>query len=338
MKLDAHLYPHSLSEVPSLAAAAEAMAFDGIWFGETKHDSLVACTLASEHTKEVDVGTAITLAFTRSPMALAYAAWDLQSMARGRFILGLGSQVKGHMERRFSVEWVPPMPKMREVILSLRAIWSSWQKGEPLRFEGRFYRFDLMTPFFNPGPIEHPDIPIYLAAVNRGMAQMAGELCQGIHIHPLHTTRYIREVLKPAAMKGARKAGRPPEEVTFAAAVFVAIGDNPDEIRRSRKAVGQQVAFYASTRTYRAVLDLHGWGHVGDRLHRLSVEGRWDEMPREIPEEMLDGFVVEASYDDLPEALLDRYRGLVDRVSLYLPLDPQAPWWKQFVRDFKGAS
>jgi probable F420-dependent oxidoreductase len=335
VKLDAFLHPTSPREVPALAAAAEEMGFDGIWIGETKHDSLLLCALAAEHTHRLKVGTAITLAFTRSPMALAYAAWDVQEIAGGRFILGLGSQVKGHLQRRFSVEWVPPMPKMREVIQALRAIWTAWQSGEPLSFHGRFYRLDLMTPFFDPGPIEHPDIPIYLAAVNRGMARLAGELCQGIHVHPLHTTRYIREVLKPAVEEGARKAGRRPEDVTFAASSFVALGHNREEMEMSRRAVAQQVAFYSSTRTYRAVLDLHGWGSLGDRLHRLSVEGRWDEMHSELPVELLEEFVVDATYDELPGALKSKYGDLLDRVSLYLPLDPKASWWRSFLEGFK---
>jgi probable F420-dependent oxidoreductase len=336
VKLDVLLHPSSPVEVPSLAAAAEDLGFDGLWFGETSHDALLACALAVEHTEKADVGTAIALAFTRSPMALAYASWDVQSLARGRFILGLGSQVKGHLERRFSVEWVPPVPKMREVIQSLRAIWSSWQTGDPLRFHGRYYSFDLMTPFFDPGPIDHPQIPIYLAAVNRGMARLAGELCQGIHVHPLHSVRYLREVLRPAVEEGARRSGRSTDGVSFAASVFVAPGHDAKEVEAARQAVRQQLAFYASTRTYRAVLDLHGWGPLGDRLHRLSVEGRWAEMAPEIPEEVMEEFVIEARYDELPEALRSRYGGLLDRVSLYRPLDPKEGWWGPFIPAFRA--
>ncbi len=281
------------------------------------------------------MGTAITLAFTKSPMALAYTCWDIQSLARGRFILGLGSQVKGHMERRFDVRWVPPVPKMRDVIQSLRAIWSSWQSGERLKYEGRYHSFSLMTPFFNPGPIEHPAIPIYLAAVNLGMARLAGELCQGLHIHPLHTVPYIRDVLRPAVEEGARRAGRSAEDVTLSASSFVAVGRNRDEVENSREVVRQQVAFYASTRTYRAVLDLHGWGELGDRLHELSLAGRWDEMTSQVPDEVLEEFAIEATFDELPKALKTKYEGLLNRISLYLPYDPGEEWWPSLVAAFR---
>ncbi|MFQ5986928.1 MAG: TIGR03617 family F420-dependent LLM class oxidoreductase, partial [Thermoplasmata archaeon] len=224
MKLDAFLPPTPPGEVPRLAEAAEEMGFHGLWIGETSHDSLLAAALAAEHTGRLDVGTAISLAFSKSPMALAYTAWDVQALASGRFILGLGSQVKGHMERRFSVPWVPPSPKMREVILALRAIWESWQNGMPLDFQGRYFAFNLMTPFFNPGSLADSTIPVYLAGVNPGMARLAGELCEGLHVHPFHTVRYVQEVLRPAVEEGARRAGRPVEEVAFVAPVFVAVG------------------------------------------------------------------------------------------------------------------
>ncbi|MFQ5838618.1 MAG: TIGR03617 family F420-dependent LLM class oxidoreductase [Thermoplasmata archaeon] len=338
VKLDAFLHPSSPAKIPSLALSAEDLGFDGLWFGETSHDALLACALAAEHTERVEVGTAIALAFTRSPMALAYTCWDVQSIARGRLILGLGSQVKGHVERRFSLQWVPPVPKMREVIQALRAIWSCWQSGEPLSFRGRHYSFSLMTPFFNPGPIEHPEIPIYLAAVNRGMARLAGELCQGLHVHPLHTVAYIRKVLKPAVEEGARKTGGSADDVSFAASTFVALGRNREEMERSKEVMREQVAFYASTRTYRAVLDLHGWGALGDKLHKLSVEGRWDEMGSQVPPDVLEEFVIEARFDELADAIRSKYGGLLNRVSLYLPFDPHAEWWSTFLRAFKGAT
>ncbi len=338
MKLDAVLLPTSPVEIPGLARFAEDLGLDGLWFGETSHDALLSTGLAAEHTERLDVGTAIALAFTRSPMALAYTCWDVQSIAEGRFILGLGSQVKGHMERRFSVPWVPPVPKMREVIESLRAVWSCWQNGGPLTYKGHHYSFSLMTPFFNPGPIEQPDIPIYLAAVNRGMARLAGELCQGIHVHPLHTASYLRDVLKPSVSEGARRAGRPADAVSFAASVFVALGRNREEMENSKDFVRQQVAFYASTRTYRAVLDFHGWGDLGDKLHGLSVKGRWGEMGSQVPDDVLREFLVEASFDELPDAIESKYDGLLDRVSLYMPLDPREEFWPPFVRAFKASS
>ncbi len=334
MKLDALLHPRTPSDVPALARGAEELGFDGCWLGETQHDALLAAAFAAEHTERLEVGTAIALAFTKSPMALAYTCWDVQSLARGRFVLGLGSQVKGHVERRFSVPWTAPIPKMKEVIQSLRAIWSTWQTGEPLDFQGKHYSFSLMTPFFNPGPIDHPEMPIYLAAVNKGMARLAGELCQGIHVHPLHTVRYLQEVVRPAVEEGAQRAGRSLDDVTFAAPFFVATGEGEGELANAREVMRQQVAFYASTRTYRPVLDLHGWGATGDRLHKLSVAKRWDEMPAEIPDAVLEEFVVEATLDDLPGAVKARYRGVLDRVSLYIPFEPREGWWSTLVKAF----
>ncbi len=336
MKLDALLNPASPADIPSLARGAEELGFDGLWIGETQHDALLAAALAAEHTGRVDIGTAVTMAFTKSPMALAYTCWDLQSLAKGRFILGLGSQVKGHLERRFSIPWTAPVPKMREVIQSLRAIWSTWQTGEPLEFRGEHYSFSLMTPFFNPGPIEHPAIPIYLAAVNRVMARLAGELCEGIHVHPLHTVRYVREVLRPAVERGAQRSGRSASDITFAAPFFAATGETSKEAANTREIMRHQIAFYASTRTYRAVLDLHEWGEVGDRLHKLSVAKRWDEMPKEVSNEMLEEFAVEATLDELPAAVRDRYEGVLDRVSLYLPFDAREDWWATLLGDFRG--
>ena len=331
MKLDAFLPPTSPAEVPRLAEAAEAMGFDGLWIGETSHDSLLASALAAEHTERLDLGTAISLAFSKSPMALAYTAWDIQALASGRFILGLGSQVKGHMERRFSVPWVPPRPKIREVISALRAIWSAWQKGVPLDFQGHYFSFDLMTPFFNPGPLEHSEIPLYLAGVNPGMARLAGEICQGLHVHPFHTVRYVQEVLRPAVEEGARRAGRSAEAVTFVAPVFVAVGASEEERDAALRFAADQVAFYASTRTYRRVLEHHGHGAVGERLHKLSLQGRWDEMGAELPTEFLEEVILRAHPDDLVSALRAKYRGVLDRLSLYVPFDGRGTWWSDLL-------
>lgn len=334
MKLDALLNPSTPGEIPSLAGSAEATGFDGLWFGETSRDALLAVALAAEHTTRAEVGTAITMAFSKSPMSLAYTAWDIQKLAKGRLILGLGSQVKGHMERRFSVKWVPPVPKMREVLQSLRSIWRSWQTGEPLQFEGKHFSFSLMTPFFNPGPIENPAIPIYLAAVNAGMARLAGELCQGIHVHPLHTVRYVKEVVRPAVLAGTKRSGRLISDITFAASLLCATGKNRVEVENMREIMREQVAFYASTKSYRPVLDTHGWGDLGESLYRLSIAGRWSDMAGLVPDEVLEEFVVEAGRDDLPEAIKAKYRGILDRVSLYLAFDPKEDWWPGLVSEF----
>ncbi len=333
MKLDANLEVDSLATVPSVANAAENMGVDAIWSTETRHDPFLGLSLVAEHTTRMKLGTGIALAFTRSPMTIAYTSWDLQRMSNGRFILGLGTQVKGHVERRFGVKWEPPAAKMREVITLLRAIWKRWQRGEKLDFRGRYYSVNLMTPFFDPGPISKPEIPIFVAAVNESMCRLAGELCQGLHVHPFHTVRYLKEVVLPAVEDGSRKAGRHRTDIDIAGSIFVAPGDTREEIQRIREVMRQQIAFYGATRTYRRVLDLHGWGEVSDRLHAKSVSGDWHGMPSEISEAMLDEFVLQGRWDALPDLIKERYNDTLDRVRLYLPFE-ESPNWRELIRKY----
>jgi probable F420-dependent oxidoreductase len=335
LKVDAEVAVESPSEAAGLARKAEAFGFDCFWCNETKHDPFLQLALAAGHTKRIGVGTSIALAFTRSPTALAYTAWDLQSLSKGRMILGLGSQVKGHIERRFGMKWEPPAPKMKEVILALRAVWRSWQDGGKLDFQGRFVRLDLMTPFFSPSPIEDPEIPIYVAAVNPVMCRVAGAVADGIHVHPLHTVRYLKEVITPSISRGLAESGRKRGSFSVAAAVFAAPGEAESERKKIREAMRGNVAFYASTRSYRRIMDLHGWGDVCDRLHALSMKGDWEAMASEVPDQMLEEFVVEGSWKDMGSALRKRYGGLVDRVRLYVPFDGR-PEWRTFVRSFRA--
>jgi probable F420-dependent oxidoreductase len=335
LKIDAEIAVASPAEAPELARKAEEFGFDCLWVNETKHDPFVQLTLAAGQTKRISLGTSIALAFTRSPTTLAYTAWDLQNLSRGRLILGLGSQVKGHIERRFGVRWESPAPKMREFVMALREVWKSWQNGGKLDFEGRFYRLDLMTPFFNPGPIEKPRIPVYIAGVNAGMCRVAGAVGDGLHVHPLHTVRYLREVVIPGVERGLAKSGRRREEVSVAASVFAAVGDTHQEIKNVKESFRQQIAFYASTRTYRRLMELHGWGDVCDRLHTRSVKGEWDKMAGEVGDEMLGEFVVEGTWEEMGRVVPRRYSGLVDRVRLYLPFDGDAKW-RRLVEGFRA--
>ncbi len=335
MKVDAEVAVASPADAAGLAKKAEAFGFDCFWVNETKHDPFVQLALAAATTKEIGLGTSIALAFTRSPTTLAYTAWGLQSATNGRMILGLGSQVKGHIERRFGMKWEAPAPKMKETVLALRAVWESWQKNTRLDFRGRFYHLDLMTPFFNPGPIEHPDIPVYIAGVNPGMCKVAGAVAEGLHVHPLHTTRYLREVIGPALAEGALKARRRREDIAVAASVFAAVGADRREIRNVTELLRQQIAFYASTRSYRRVMELHGWGDVCDRLHALSTSGRWEKMGAEVTEEMTREFVVEGTWDEIGGILRRRYDGLADRIRLYVPFDGDQNW-KRLVSGFRA--
>ena len=335
MKVDVEAAVDSPAEAADLARKAEEFGFDCFWVNETKHDPFVQLALAAASTRKIALGTSIALAFTRSPTTLAYTSWDLQNVSGGRLILGLGSQVKGHIERRFGLKWEAPAPKMKEIVLALKSVWGSWQSGSKLDFRGRFYRLDLMTPFFSPGPIDHPAIPIYVAGVNEGMCRVAGSVADGLHVHPLHTVRYLRERILPALTAGAERMGRRREEVVVAASVFAAVGGSEAERRNVREALRGQIAFYASTRSYRKVLELHGWGQVCDRLHELSAKGEWGRMGDEVTDEMLDEFVPQGSWEEIGGVLAERYRGLADRVRLYLPFDGDENW-KKLARSFRA--
>ncbi len=315
------LVPH-LADVPEIARAAEDVGFSALWTSETKHNPFLPLALAAEHTERIRLGTAVAIAFPRSPMVTAQIAWDLQEYSGGRLLLGLGTQVKAHIERRFGMRWEAPVAKLREYVLALRAIWDAWQNRTRLNFRGKFYKHTLMTDFFDPGPIDHPHIPIYIAGVNPGLIRLAGELCEGFHVHPFHSVEYMRQVFLPALEEGLRKGGRRREDIQLASTVFVITGKNEGEMTAMREMVRQQIAFYASTPTYRVVLDVHGWGEVGERLSRLAARKRWNEMPALISDDMLRVYAVEAPWDELGRALHERYEGVLDRIALYYPFRP----------------
>jgi probable F420-dependent oxidoreductase len=331
MKLDTTLTVSAFSDVAALARAAEEIGFDALWSTEAQHEPFMPLAVAATATNTMKLGTAIAVAFPRSPMILAHTAWDLQASSNGRFILGLGTQVKGHNQRRFSVQWGSPGRKLREIILALRAIWDCWQNGTPLNFTGEFYSFTLMTPFFSPGKIAHPQVPIYIAGVNRYMCRLAGELCEGFHAHPFHSAKYLREAVLPHIEEGAKKAGRSRQDVTIATSAFVIMGDTRQEMDELRERVRMQIAFYASTRTYKPVLDAHGWGETGLRLNEKAAKGDWGGMAKEITDEMLTEFAVTGAPDEIPGLLKAKYGGLVDRLAFYHPYRPgqhEARWRK----------
>ncbi len=326
MKFDAALPPIALKDAAATARATEKAGFDGLWTQETQHDPFLPLALIAEHTRRLEMGTAIAVSFARSPATLAYAAWDLAAQSEGRFILGLGTQVKAHIERRFGMQWPESVTgKLREQILAVRALWDCWQNGTKLNFRGEYYRLTLMSPFFNPGPIPHPNIPIYIAGVNRGLAHLAGELCEGFHVHPFHSPAYLREVMLPAIEEGALNAGRTRKEVAVNVTAFAAA--TPEDANFARA----QIAFYASTPSYKAVMDFHGWGGVAERLSAHAAKGEWAEMPMLITDEMLGVFCLLTEEDQLGENLKSRYAGLADRLSLYTPFIPgeKDAWWSE---------
>ncbi|MGB6837186.1 MAG: TIGR03617 family F420-dependent LLM class oxidoreductase [Dehalococcoidia bacterium] len=324
MKVETIVAPGNLSDVPQAARQAEELGYDGVVTVETGHDPFLPLALAAEHTERITLGTAVAIAFPRSPMAVAQIAWDLQALSRGRLLLGLGTQVKGHIERRYSTPWTAPGPRLREYILCLRAIWDCWQNGTTPSFQGEHYTFTLMTPYFNPGPIEHPHIPIYISAVNAYNCRLAGELCDGIRLHAFNTPKYLQEVILPNMEKGARKAGRSLKDLDISGGTFIVTGANQEEIEQARRATKQQISFYGSTRTYKPVMDLHGWGDTCLKLNALSLQGRWQEMADEITDEMLEQFAVIGTYDQIVERIKGRLGGIVTTIGFAMPLRSQA--------------
>lgn len=328
MKLDTGLAVSRLQDVPAAAKAAEAAGFAGLWSFETSHDPFLPLALAAEHTERIELGTSIAVAFPRSPLVHAQIAWDLQALSGGRLILGLGTQVKGHNERRFGVPWQQPGPRLREMVQTIHAIWDCWQDGKKPEFSGKFYNFTLMTPFFNPGPIAHPRPPIYIAGVNDYMCRLAGELCDGFHVHPLHSIKYLDDVVLPRIEAGRLAAGRPHGACQLSTSAFVITGRNDAEIDAAKAPVRQQIAFYASTRTYRRVLEVHGWEDVPERLNARAAKGDWPGMADEISDAMLEVFATIGSFDVIASKLRAKYTGYLDRVTFYFPYQPGdgRPW------------
>jgi len=329
VNLDIGLMTFDLPAVGEYCRRAENMGFGAVWSAETRHDPFLPLAVAAATTRRVGLGTAIAIAFARSPMILAHIAWDLQKASGGRFVLGLGSQVKAHNERRFSVPWSAPAPRLREVVAALRAIWTAWQRRAPLDFRGQSYRFDLMTPFFDPGPIEHSRIPVYLAGVNPQMCRVAGEIADGLHVHSFHSERYLRECVHPAVQEGLNRAGRSRADFTFRASTMVVLGDSAEERKRHARAVKQQIAFYASTRTYQPVLAAHGLEDLVPRLHARSLAGDWEGMTDLISDATLDLFAVSGPFEEIGDRIRERYRGLYDRTQLYPSFQPslEDPRW-----------
>ncbi|HEX6235998.1 MAG TPA: LLM class F420-dependent oxidoreductase [Acidimicrobiales bacterium] len=325
MKVDAGI-GGNIRDAGRAAAAHEANGYDGVITAETGHDPFLPLVAAAEHTERVDLMTAIAVAFAHNPMTLAQIAWDLQAASRGRFVLGLGSQIKPHITRRYSMPWSHPARRMREMILAIRAIWACWTDGTPLDFRGEFYTHTLMTPFFNPGPNPHGNARIVLAGVGPLMTEVAGEVADGFLCHGFTTRRYLDEVTLPALQRGRAKAGKPMDGFQISGPMFVVTGRDEAEMATAAKAVRSQIAFYGSTPAYRPVLELHGWGDMQPELNRLSKEGRWGEMGDLVGDEVLDAFAVVAPLDEVADALRARWGGVLDRLSFYAPyaVDPDA--------------
>jgi probable F420-dependent oxidoreductase len=312
-----------LSRVEAHARRTEALGFDGLTVPEAVHDGLLAAAAALRATSRLRVATGVLVAFPRSPMSVALAAWDLQEASGGRFELGLGSQVRGNVVGRYATPWTPPVPRMREYVRALRTIFDAFQHGGALRFEGEHYRFTRLQPFFRPDPLPHPEIPIQLGGVGPGMTALAGEVADGLLTHPTNTApRYLREVLLPRVAGGAARAGRSLDDVTLGVSPLVATGRDANAVKAQREQARATLTFLYSTPAYWPSLELFGWKERGETLHRLSREGRWDEMAGQLDDELLDSFVPSAPYAELAALLARWYGGLAQRVHLPLPADP----------------
>jgi probable F420-dependent oxidoreductase len=323
VKIDAGLRGHDLRALGAAAAAYERLGVDGLWSYETAHDPFLPLLAAALATARVSLGTAIAVAFARTPFALAQTVWDLQRVSGGRLRLGLGTQVRAHVERRFSAEFAHPAARIVDYVRCLRAIWDSFQNGARPAYQGRFFRFTLISDFFNPGPIAHPDIPISLAGVGERMARAAGEVADGFHVHPLHSPGYLREVVRPAIAEGARAAGRDPAAIDLIAPVFIVTGATAAERAAAERDARRQIAFYASTPTYRPFLAYHGFAALGNELSGLAREGRFSEMAARVPDALLDAVAVSAAPAEIGPAIRARYAaGLVQRVYPYASIPP----------------
>lgn len=321
------------SRAADAAREAEALGYDGIWSVEASHDPFLPLVQAAGCTEKIQLGTGIAVAFARNPMNLAVMANDLQAISKGRFILGMGSQIKAHITKRYSMPWSHPAPRMRELILAIRAIWAAWaQPEERLRFRGEFYTHTLMTPVFDPGPNPYGNPPILLAGVGEHMTEVAGEVADGLLAHAFTTSRYLREVTLPALERGATRVGRSRQDLEISYPGFLVTGRSGAERDRARKAVTEQIAFYGSTPAYRNVLALHGWNDLQPRLNTLSKRGDWEGMGRLIDDEVLDAFAIVAPLEEIPGRVATRFGGLVDRFTFYAPYPLESGHWRDVVQ------
>ena len=336
MKVDGGV-TFDLAGAAKSAKEAEDAGYDGVWSAETSHDPFLNLLLAAEATERIELGTSIAVAFARSPMTTAVTANDLQAFSKGRFILGLGSQIKPHITKRFSMPWSHPAARMREFVLAMRAIWDNWNNGTKLDFRGDFYTHTLMTPFFSPGPNPYGAPLVFLAGVGGLMTEVAGEVCDGFLCHGFTTERYLREVTIPALERGRAKAGKTMDGFQIAGPSFVVTGANEEQIEKAAAGTRQQIAFYGSTPAYRAVLDLHGWGGLQDDLNKMSKEGKWVEMGDLIDDEILNTFAVVGEPEQIAPELKRRYGDVIDRISFYAPYKSDPERWAPVLDALRAA-
>jgi probable F420-dependent oxidoreductase len=337
VKVDAGTYQPTLDAAGAAAIQAEADGYDGWWAFETQIDPFLACTVATERTERVDIGTAIVVAFARNPMTVALQANDVQSLSGGRFTLGLGSQIKAHITRRYSMPWSKPAARMREFVLAIRAIWKAWETDGRLDFEGDFYTHTLMAPFFDPGANPHGNPPIMVAGVGPLMTEAAGEVADGLLVHGFSTERYLREATLPALEKGWQKAGRSRGDFEITAPAMVVAADTEEEMAAGVATIKQQLAFYGSTPAYRPVLDLHGWGDLQEELRAMTKRGEWDRMPELIDDELVQTFAVVGTPEEAIAEIKRRYGDIATRITLQLPAERDEERWRGLFDELRAS-
>ncbi|MEH6583332.1 MAG: TIGR03617 family F420-dependent LLM class oxidoreductase [Halioglobus sp.] len=315
MQIITTLIQSDLRKVSDEIKRIEAAGYDGVLTQENRHDPFLPLAVAAVNSERLELGTGIAIAFPRSPMVMANLAWDLQVASRGRFVLGIGPQVKGHNERRFSVPWSAPAPRVREYILALRAIWHSWKTGERLAFEGEHYTFTLMTPNFTPEAMSYSLPPITVAAVGPAMLRAAGELCEGVKLHGFCTRKYFENVIWPQLDTGLQKSGRARENFQIGLGGFLVTGATDEEVDKSLEFVRSRIAFYGSTRAYWSVLEQHGLEDLGGKLYHMSKLGQWEEMSRQIPDDVVQLFAAIGRHDQIVSEIQAQFGGLMDVVS-----------------------
>ncbi len=307
--------PLHIADFGRLSEVAESVGYDAVLVEETKDDPYQLLALGAAATTTLGIGTSVAMAFPRSPTITAMSAWSLQKLSQGRFILGLGSQVRGHVRRRFGMEWHAPAPWMRDYINAMRAVWTCWQTGEELNFESEHYNLNLMVPLFNPGPIDHPQIPVHVAAIGPNMCAVAGEVADGVRLHPVCTPEFIDEGILPALAKGAARTSRDPMDVEVCMKPLVGTAPDSESLARVTETVRARVAFYLSTPSYRRTFELHGWDDIAIEASRLSKAQDWETLPTLVHDEMLHTVATLGTYDTIAGQLNERYGSRVDRIE-----------------------
>jgi probable F420-dependent oxidoreductase len=336
MRVDGPLVTPALAEVASAAQAMEAAGYDGAFTFEGPHDPFLPLVLAADATERLELTTAVAIAFARSPMTIASQAWDLQRLSSGRFHLGLGSQIQPHIQRRFSMPWSAPAARMRELVLAVRAIWATWQEGVPLRFEGEHYTHTLMTPFFDPGPLDVPPPLVWLGGVGPLMTEAAGEVADGFMVHPFCTERSLLEVTLPALERGRARAGAIATPIQVSLPVMVATGTDDASLAAATAAVRAQIAFYGSTPAYKVVLDVHGWGDLQPVLRDLTRSGDWAAMAEVVHDDLLHAVAIVAEPGQVAGEIGHRYGRVLDRVALNAPYAADPTIWRQVTADLRA--